>query len=97
MLRITVTETASEQKWTLQGRLTEPWVAELISSWESTRGERENRRCVVDAREVTLIDESGKRMLQSMVDSGAECIACGLYMGHLVESIKQRYKKLFGD
>ena len=28
MLRITITETLSEQKWTLEGRLVQPWVSE---------------------------------------------------------------------
>src|SRR4029077_16381825 len=35
MLKITITDTATEQRWTLQGRLVAPWVDELKTSWKS--------------------------------------------------------------
>ena len=34
MLKITITNTATEQRWILEGRLVAPWVDELKTSWK---------------------------------------------------------------
>lgn len=34
MLKITITNTAKKELWTLQGRLVAPWVKELKASWK---------------------------------------------------------------
>ena len=36
MLRITIAETLSEQRWTLEGRLVQPRISELKSTWMKT-------------------------------------------------------------
>ena len=38
MLRITHARTETEQRWTLCGQLTGPWVDELRACWEQRRG-----------------------------------------------------------
>src|SRR6266404_4713757 len=48
MLRITIAETVTEQKWTLEGRLVQPWISELKSTWKKTEVDRRERKCVVD-------------------------------------------------
>ena len=40
MLRITIAETLTEQKWTLEGRLVQPWISELKSNWARTETAR---------------------------------------------------------
>jgi hypothetical protein len=61
MLRITIAETLSEQRWTLEGRLVQPWISELKSNWTKTEIARRERKCVVDLTAVTFIDKSGRR------------------------------------
>jgi len=58
MLRITIAETLSEQRWTLEGRLVQPWISELKSTWKKTELDRRERKCVVDLTGVTFIDKS---------------------------------------
>ena len=96
MLRITIVETPSEQTWMLQGRLAEPWVAELRSTWEQTPRKDNGRTCVVDLRGVTHVDESGERMLGEMADSGAKLVGCDLYTTHLAEGIEKDSKRRCG-
>jgi hypothetical protein len=86
MLRITITEGANEQRWILQGRLVEPWVEELETSWKK-RNRHEARKRVVDLTEVTLIDKHGEKVLKAMSRAGAELVADGVYLKHLVEGI----------
>jgi anti-anti-sigma regulatory factor len=70
MLKITITNTPTEQKWILCGRLTEPWVSELRSNWTNTRGQRQGRHCIVDLESVTFIDQSGECILVTMMSEG---------------------------
>jgi hypothetical protein len=37
MLKITITDTAEEERWTLQGRLVAPWVRELKATMEEDK------------------------------------------------------------
>jgi hypothetical protein len=94
MLRITVIESSVEQRWVLQGRLVEPWVNELRSSWKKSRHRHDNKRCIVDLSEVTLIGKSGEKMLRTMRRTGAELIACGVYTKHVVGKIQSLGRRL---
>ena len=90
MLRITITETLSEQKWTLEGRLVQPWVSELKSCWTRTETARKERKCVVDLTAVTFIDKIGEKALAELSKEGAELIAAGVYTRHVVHNIEKK-------
>jgi DNA-binding LytR/AlgR family response regulator len=87
MLRITVTETTSEQRWTLQGRLTGSTIEELIASWRANRRCSPTQSCVVDLNQITSIDKDGEQVLRMMLRDGAKLVATGLYTKHLLESL----------
>ncbi|MGH9790491.1 MAG: hypothetical protein ACRD5W_04705 [Candidatus Acidiferrales bacterium] len=90
MLRITISETPSEQKWTLHGRLTGPWVAQLQSCWSNTQVAREGRSCVIDVTNLLSIDECGEEVLRTMMSEGAQFRSCGVYITHVLAGLKQR-------
>jgi len=90
MLRITIAETPSEQRWTLEGRLVQPWIAELKSTWKQTETARRERKCVVDLKGVTFIDNSGEKALAELFKEGAELIATGIYTRHVVHNIERK-------
>jgi hypothetical protein len=88
MLKITITETAKEQRWTLQGRLVAPWVDELKMSWKNACRTIQGRRCIVNLDEVTFIDKRGERMLRSMSSKGAKFVASDVYVNHVLDRLK---------
>jgi hypothetical protein len=92
MLRTTISEGTSEQRWVLQGRLVEPWVAELETNWKE-RSRHDTSRYVVDLSEVTLIDKRGEKLLRAMWRAGAELIARGVYLRFLVDGINSRCRR----
>ena len=95
MLRITIAEEDEEQRWTLQGALSGPWVAQLKSNWEKSHGLNGNRKCIVDLTGVTFVDLNGERVLATMMKEGAEFIATGVYTKHLLEMLeKQRHRSV---
>jgi anti-anti-sigma regulatory factor len=90
MLRITIAETLTEQRWTLEGRLVQPWVSELKSNWARTGTARRDRKCVVDLTGVTFIDKSGEKALAALSRQGAELVATGCYTRHVVHNIEKK-------
>ena len=94
MLKITVTETQTEKRWILQGRLVGPWVHELRSCWKKGHRAQNSQRCVIDLNDVTFIDKSGERLLRAMSKKGAELVASGLYTKHLLEKVKTGKRSL---
>jgi hypothetical protein len=88
MLRITRSQTESEQRWTLCGQLTGPCVAELHASWE--HGRPENSHAVVDLSDVTFIDEAGENLLLEMRVEGAEFVATGVDTRYLLRHLRAK-------
>jgi hypothetical protein len=92
MLKITITNTATEERWTLQGRLVAPWVNELKDSWRRAHRTAQGQRCIVNLDEVTFIDKSGERMLRSMSNQGARFVASDVYVKHVLDRLKDKSK-----
>jgi anti-anti-sigma regulatory factor len=88
MLKITITNTATEERWTLHGRLVAPWVDELKASWKREHRAAQGRRCLVNLEEVTFIDKSGERMLRSMSNQGAQFVASDVYIKHVLDHLR---------
>ena len=87
MLRITMTEDSSEQRWVLQGRMTSSFLGDLTESWRVSQDRRPTQNRVVDLDEVTCIDKDGEQVLLTMIKDGAIFVASGLYTKHLLESL----------
>jgi len=92
MLKITIADTAMEERWTLQGRLAAPWVGELKTSWKRAHSSVQGRRCIVNLEEVTFIDKSGERILRSMSKQGASFVASDVYVKHVLDRLRSRSK-----
>ena len=90
MLKITRIETSAEEKWTLQGCLVGLWVSELRKCWKKTHRTDNNLKCIVDLNDVTLIDRKGERLLRTMSKEGAQFIATGIYISHLLQQRCER-------
>ena len=92
MLKISFSETSSEERWILQGQLTAPWVRELRACWKKNHGRDKQRACIVALNEITFIDKSGERLLRHLVSEGAQCIANGVFIKHILEQLTTKGK-----
>jgi anti-anti-sigma regulatory factor len=88
VLRITITETPTEMRWVLQGRLFGPWVSELRANWRTVSRSRKGRACLVDLNDVTFIDKSGENLLRAMSREGAQFTAKSLYINDVLAGLK---------
>jgi hypothetical protein len=84
MFRVSYSDTADGQHWSLHGRLAGPWVDELRSCWKYARDLAPLARAIVDLKQVTFIDEAGQALLAEMRSAGAELIATGVEHQHLL-------------
>jgi len=92
MLRINFTETPSEERWILHGQLTAPWIPELRACWKKNHRKDTQRACILDLNEITFIDKSGERLLRVWLREGAQCIATGVYIKHVLEQLETKGK-----
>lgn len=90
MLKITITETPTERRFVVQGRLVGPWVTELRTAWKKTDGTHDGRACVLDLSDVTFIDKSGESLLRALCKKGAQFITKGVYIRHVVDEVECR-------
>ena len=90
MLKINFSETPTEERWVLHGRLTEPWVDEFKECWKKNHSGDMSRACIVDLNEVTFIDKCGERLLGMLARRGAQFTATGVYTKHILEQITAR-------
>src|SRR6202041_299253 len=88
VLRICITENATEMRLVLQGRLTGPSVDELKTSWKAASQLLKGRTCKVDIDQLAFIDKRGNRVLRAMSREGAQFIANDLYMRSVAEGLK---------
>jgi len=95
MLKIGFSETPSEERWILRGRLTAPWFRELRACWKKKHRRDNQRACIVDLNEITFIDKSGERLLRVLVREGAQCVATGVYSKHVLEQLNTKRKRSF--
>ena len=86
MLKITSKKIRTSVRFRLEGSLTGPWVGELEQAWRTIRPARAVP-VVVDLTNVTFVGEDGKLLLKRMWREGAQLIATGCCIGHLVEEI----------
>jgi outer membrane protein TolC len=100
MLKISVSQTALEEKWIVCGRLTAPWIREFRASWKKLHRNEPGRPCVVDLNQITLIDKSGERWLRTLLKQGARFIASGVYTRHVLDQLnanrKRNHSRFFG-
>jgi len=93
MLRITVAEMETEQRWTLEGRLIGPWVGELRTRWKERHRAQNGRTCTVDLSAVTFIDKGGRRLLRIMSKEATQFIATSIYIKRVLDQWEPSQKR----
>ena len=93
MLRVSYSDNAQGQRWSLCGDLAGPWVDELRNCWRYGRNRAPRSRAIVDLSEVTFIDEAGEGLLSEMQSDGTEFIAAGVENKHVLANLKDKGKR----
>jgi hypothetical protein len=88
MLKITSVNHDGRTTLILEGRLVDPWLAELERIWRESRQAGEAPNLVVDLKDVTAISERGQGLLEEMMATGTRFTCCrGVLTRHVVEGL----------
>jgi hypothetical protein len=93
MLKISIAESPAERRLILEGKLTEPYFAELESAWSRLCSANCREKRIVDLRNATFIDPSAESILLAMKGEGARFVACGVSNTHLLRRLGIRCRE----
>jgi anti-anti-sigma regulatory factor len=85
MLKITTHADTGRITLELEGRVAGPWVEELKACWQ--RAAVGNQQVGVILKEVTFIDEAGRKLLADMYQQGVTLTAAGCMTKAIIEKI----------
>jgi anti-anti-sigma regulatory factor len=85
MLKITTHADAGRITLELEGRVTGPWVEELKDCWQ--RAAIGNRQVGIILKEVTFIDEAGRKLLADMCRQRVTLTGAGCMTKAIIEEI----------
>jgi len=88
MLRITIRKIRDTLRLKLEGSLAGLWVGLLEETWRKEAGATV-QKTILDASNVTFVDDAGRKLLAEMCRQGVRFQATGCFMLALLEDIRQ--------
>jgi anti-anti-sigma regulatory factor len=92
MMKIQVIELDDRLILEVEGRLAGAFVPELENCWNLARAGRPERRILVDLKNVTCVDRSGRSLLQVMHHEGAGFLRAGIAIQDILEQIMEHHE-----
>jgi hypothetical protein len=93
MLKISLTDTRTQRRMIIEGKLIAPWVAELRKVWTRVKVELNGRELVIDIGDVMTISQEAENTLLEMMNEGATFRCRGVLTKHVVQQLARRGKK----
>jgi hypothetical protein len=93
MLKISLSDTRTQRRLILEGKLIAPWVAELRAVWTRVKVELNGRELVIDMANVIIVSQEAENTLLEMMDEGAKFRCRGVLTKHVVQQLARRGKK----
>ena len=86
MLKISFVEGCNRRRLIVEGKLTAPWAAELLTACESAKTELAGRELIIDLKRVTATcPEANNVLLRLMTDSVK--FECGVFMHEVLRQL----------
>ena len=76
MFKISIIDSRSLRKLVVEGRLSEPWVGELRTTWRNASRDLGGRKLVIDLNSLTVISREGEDAIFDLMKQGAK-FSCG--------------------
>ena len=90
MFKISIVDTPAQRRLLVEGRLSNPWVAELRNSWRSASRDVEGRKLVIDLSSLTVISREGEDAIFDLMKEGAKFCCAGILTRHVLKRISRR-------
>lgn len=86
MLKISVIESPRRCRLVLEGRLIEPWAAELLGEYAKAKEYLEGRELVIDLTNLTAVSSAGEDVLLELIEDGAR-FQCGVFTKEILKQL----------
>jgi hypothetical protein len=90
MFKISIVDTPSQRKLVVEGRLSEPWVDELRTTWRNARRDLDARKLVIDLSSLTVISREGEDAIFDLMKQGAKFSCAGILTRHVLKGLARR-------
>ena len=90
MFRISIVDTPVQRRLVVEGKLSDPWVAELCTTGRSAMRALEGRRLVIDLSGLTLISREGEDAIVDLMKQGAKFSCAGVLTRHVLKRLARR-------
>ena|SRR5215831_12708945 len=90
MLKISTIESPGQRRLVLEGKLIEPWAAELRTEYVNAAEGLDGRDLVVDVRHLTDISQEGENVLLELMNFGVKFRCCGVFTRHVLKELTRR-------
>ena len=89
MLKIPIVESSRRRRLVVEGKLIEPWAAELTRAWEKANADLNGRDLIVDLRSLTAVGPEGENVLLHLMRERVK-LRCGLFIKELIRGLRRR-------
>jgi hypothetical protein len=90
MLKISTIDTISDRRLVVEGKLVQPWVGELRSTWRSATEDLQGRKLTIDLSHATVIGQEGQEAILELMREGAKFSCCGVLTKYVVKQLARR-------
>jgi hypothetical protein len=93
MLKISVIDSRTVRRLVLEGTFITPWVGELRTTWTAANADLQDRKLVLDLKNVTQISEEGEDALSELMREGVTFSCNGVLTKHVLQQLARKSKK----
>ncbi len=90
MFKISVVDTRSQRTLVVEGKLIEPWVAELHATWRNASRDLDGRKLVIDVSSLTVISREGEDAIFDLMKKGANFSYGGVLTRHMLKQLLRK-------
>ncbi len=90
MFKISIVDTPSQRRLVVEGRLSEPWVAELRTTWRDASRDLDARKLVIDLSSLTVISREGEDAIFDLMKQGAKFSCACILTRHVLKGLALR-------
>jgi hypothetical protein len=90
MFKISIVDTRTQRKLGVEGKLSEPWVDELRTTWRTASRDLAGRKVVIDLSSLTVLSREGEDAIFDLMKQGAKFSCAGILTRHVLKGLARR-------
>ena len=90
MFKVSIIDTPAQRKLVVEGKLSEPWVAELRTIWKDASRDLDRRKLVIDLSSLTVISREGEDAIFDLMKKEAKFTCGGVLTKHVLKQLARK-------